>query len=305
MLRPHDLILTHDKIIFVVQNYEALDGYVIALPKYAPYQLAQTKFKGQTWRMLGNEWSRINNPLDPASTPSAHIKPRLLNYRQIKYGYLIDESSINQKFYGNDAVRQTLAESMRDQNHVRQQTSTLLNLLRDVVGETNLGLTGSSALRGEIDGFSDIDILVYGFIAYNAMARFFRYSSPSYITWRTLADWEKFYDDYKVICGFGRRAFARHMIDKYDQFIIDGVSVSVFAVRNSEDMKWYQLNKKERRRSLGNIKVEGIVVDDSESMFMPSFYEILTSENQTFVIRNDCRAYLFQAIINCPLRVEG
>jgi predicted nucleotidyltransferase len=293
MLRPYDFILTKENFLFVVKNYEEFDGSVIASPKYAPYRLAKIRFRGKTWQMLGDKWSRINNPIDPTSRISENLTSYLKDYEQTVDGLRISRQDIKEIFRAKDGITRLIyQESEEKQNRIRKSTKKIVNFLREVVQEDNLGLTGSSLFGGEIEDFSDIDLLVYGSDSYKLMSKFLKGSHLSEIRFRTFKEWEEFYERYGVVAPVSKEQFARHMTHKYDQFLIGETPVSVFAVRNDTDMKLYSLYKNKKDEFGGHIELEGRVSDDSESMFLPSFYKI---DNDKCYIYNDNRAFLFQA----------
>lgn len=140
MLRPYDFILTKEDFLFVVKNYEEFDGYIIASPKYDPYRLAKTRFREKTWKMLGDEWSRINNPLDPTSSISENLSYYLKDYKQTVDGFIISRQDIKEIFRAKDGISRLIyEESEEKQNRIRKNTRKISNFLLNVIQEDNLG----------------------------------------------------------------------------------------------------------------------------------------------------------------------
>jgi len=304
MLRPYDFILTKEDFLFVVKNYEEFDGFVIASPKYAPYRLAKIKFRGKTWRMLGDEWSRINNPVDTTSRILEDIIPYLKDYEQTVDGFRISRQDIKEVFSAKDSITRLIyQESEERQNRIRKSTKKLVNFLGEIIPEDSLGLTGSSLFGGEIEDFSDIDLVVYGSDSYKLMSEFLKESHLSEIHFRTFKEWKEFYEKYGVVTPISKEQFAKHMVHKYDQFLMEETPVSVFAVRNNNDMKLYSLYKNAKIEFGDYIELEARVSDDSESIFLPSFYRIY-NDNKYYVY-NENRAFLFQAETNDRIAVSG
>ena len=303
MLRPYDIILTKENFLFVVKNHEEFDRLIIASPKYAPYGLAKTKFMGKTWQMLGEEWSRINNPLDPTSNVSEGILFYLKDYEQTKEGFRIGRGDIKKTFSAKDGITRLICRHPESQNKIRNSAKRLVNFLGRAVSPDNLGLTGSSLFGGEIEDFSDIDLVVYGSGSYKLMSEFLKGSSLPGVRFRTINEWEEFYGKYNVLTSIGKKQFAEQMVQKYDQFLIDGIPVSVFAVRNNNDMKMQLLHKNAKINFRVYAKLEATVTDDSESMFLPSFYEI--SNCGKYYVYNENRAFIFQAQKDYRVFVRG
>lgn len=306
MLRPYDFILTKENFLFIVKNYEEVDGFIIAAPKYAPYKLARIKFRGKTWQMLGDEWSRINNPLNPTSNIPDNFSYYLKDYEQTEGGFRISRRDIEEIFHAKDRINQLIyQENEESQNRIRKTTRKLVNFLREVVQEGNLGLTGSSLFRGEIEDFSDIDLVVYGSDSYKIMSESLKKRPISEIRFRTHKEWKEFYEKYDVVASVTKEQFARHMIYKYDQFLMGEIPVSVFAVRSRDDMGLYLLYKNSKIEFEDNIELEAIVNDDSESMFLPSFYLVCDDKNNKYYVYNENRAFLFQAQTNNRIIIKG
>lgn len=304
MLRPYDFILTKEDFLFVVKNYEEFDGLIIASPKYAPYRLAKIKFRGKTWQMLGNEWSRINNPLDSSSCTLENLIPYLKCHERTADGFRISKQDIKEVFSAKDGITRLIyQESEERQNRIRKSTRNLVNFLGRVMPEDNFGLTGSSLFGGEIDDFSDIDLVVYSSDSYKLMSELLKRSRLPEIHFRTFKEWEEFYEKYGVVTPISKEQFARHMVHKYDQFLIEGTPVSVFAVRNNKDMNLYLLYKNTNIKFGDYIELEARVSDDSESMFLPSFYEIYNDSK--YYVYNENRAFLFQAQTHDRVIVRG
>lgn len=305
MLTPYDFILTKENFLFVVRNYEEIDGFVIASPKYVPYQLAKTRFREKTWQMLGEEWSRINNPLDPIPNTPDNVLHYLRDYEQTSNGFKIRGKDIKNKFKAKEGIARLLySGSEWKQSKIKNHTRRLVKFLIRTTSKSNLGLTGSSLFDGEIEDFSDIDLVVYGSDQYKRISESLRNNPIPEIHFRTLKEWEGFYDHYGVMTSISKEQFARHMSHKYDQLLIGGIPVSIFAVRNRPDMNFYLAHKKANIEYGDYIELEARVSDDSESMFLPSFYEI-DNGNIRYRVYNENRSFLFQAGINDKIIVKG
>ena len=192
MLRPYDFVLTKENFLFMVRNYPEIDGQILASPKYIPYKLVKTKFMGHTWKMLGEEWSRINNPLDPNYEIQKEVLAHLNKYKLNDNNFLIEKPEIEKEFLASKGVEKIMLESEIEQNHTRRKIRKLIDLLKDATPIQSLGLTGSSLFRGEIDGFSDIDLVVYGSDSYKKLSSFLEHSSNPQIHFRTKREWENF-----------------------------------------------------------------------------------------------------------------
>lgn len=303
MLRPYDFILTKEDLLFVVKNHEEFDGSIIASPKYAPYRLAKIKFMGKTWQMLGEKWSRINNPLNPSSNIPEEIRHFLSDYKKSEENYIITEKNIKDIFYAKDGIDNLLHQESKKQNITRQNTKKLVNLLGSIVPSYKLGLTGSSLFKGEIDNFSDIDLIVYSSDCYKKISAFLAKTRNPEISFRDKEEWQRFYEQYDVVAPISKEEFARHMITKYDQFFINNIPVSLFAVRSNKDMNLSLLYKNAKIKFEDYIELESRVSDDSESMFLPSFYKI--DDKNKYFICNENRAFISQAKTNERVIVGG
>jgi predicted nucleotidyltransferase len=294
MLEPYDFVLSTDDFLFVVKNYENVDKCVIALPKYIPYKLTKIKFMGHYWKMLGGQWSRISNFSELITAPGNNF-PYFSKYKICDGGFLIKKKNIKRIFKAKQGIKQILTEKEKQQNKIRKTSATLIKILKKATSEKNLGLTGSSLLKGEIENFSDIDLVVYGSKAYKKISKFLKSTKIAEIHLRTKKEWKNFYEHYKVISPMSKEKFASHALSKCDQFIILGTPATIFAVRSNSDMKLYLKHKKSKITKIKSITINAVVSDDKESMFLPSIYQIKTEGYGKCLIYNQNRSFIFQA----------
>jgi len=312
VLAPHDFILTKENFLFLVKNYEEFDGYIIGAPKYIPYRLARIKFRGKTWWMLGKRWSRINNPLDSTSFIPRNITSYFKNYKQTRNGFKIERLDIKEIFRAKEGVKKLLYEkdkgnqAIKSNSKIRATTKTLVNLLKEVVPENRLGLTGSSLFGGEMDDFSDIDLVIYGSKNYTKAINHLKRQTKINVHFRTIKEWEDFYERYNVNCCLNKHEFAIHMIEKGDQILVENIPVTIFAVREyPKDFKIFSHYLGNNPRPLERITAEGVIIDDSESMFLPANYLIKLDERREIGIYTDNRAFISQARTGEKVIVSG
>lgn len=182
-----------------------------------------------------------------------------------------------------------------------------MDLVTEAVPQHALGLTGSLLFGGEIEDFSDIDLVVYGSEHYLALTDHLRRQTSSAVRFRTIREWKEFHDRYAVRSNLTREEFARHMANKADQIYFDNISVSIFAVRTyPADFEHLGRFPWESTGSLQPHCVTGTVLDISESMFLPAVYLIREQETgQMLACRSDNRAEISQARVGDRIEVSG
>jgi predicted nucleotidyltransferase len=319
-LQPYDSVLAEtrdgNKVLAIVFGYEHPKDGIRAVPKYIPYNLAGLTFLGHTWKMLDEEWSRITyTPLVGRETKAYEILKKHYQefLREIKgrEEFVVPLDAIKDVFYSKEGAKKILREPYEEMNKVRKSAYKLLKSLEKEVGIDNLGVTGSLLFSGEIDDFSDIDITLYGSDTYHRVTNLLDNLRELPVHFRTKEEWIKYYEEghygFKVYSPFDKTIFAKHMVHKRDQFIFDGIEVTLFAVRNEKERK--QLNEYKSvisEKNIGFITLKGRVLNNEESMFMfPSIYSFEVNRGRRITIENYVRACISQAQRGDVIEVGG
>ncbi len=318
-LSPYDSILVKtkdgNKLLATIFGYNHPSDGFMCFPKYIPFNIAKLKFLGYTWKMLGEKWSRITyTPLVGKELKAREILKK--HYSEFIYRdgeeeiFFVPLDAIEEIFYSRECAKKILNENPNQMGKIRKSTYELLNFLKKEGEIENVGITGSSLFSGEIDYFSDIDITLYGSETYHNITNLFKKTTDLPIHFRTVKEWKIYYEEghygFKVSSPFGKEVFAKHLAYKKDQFIVDGIEVTVFAVRNENEIKKlknYQNIALEKK--MGFVTLKGKVLDINGSMFMfPSLFFIKTSRGD-IIIENYIRACISQAEERDRIEVKG
>lgn len=123
---------------------------------------------------------------------------------------------------------------------VRAATLALIEaLLEGGLALKDIGITGSVLLRGEIDGFSDFDLLLYGakpIARAREILKSLAARSQSPLYYRTRDESAYFYKKYSVISEMTADEFAVTFPGKVSQGIMMGVPFSIFQVPTPEEI---------------------------------------------------------------------
>jgi predicted nucleotidyltransferase len=307
MLRPFDYVLARNGLLFVVNNHEERDGHIVAVPKYAPFRFEPQKFQGKTWHMLKDEWSRVSDLFASSTSLSARLQNRMRDLQSCAGGYLLSRADIVEIFRATDGLVRLQARPNSSETSISRAANRLIDLAKEAVPLHALGLTGSLLFGGEIEDFSDIDLVVYGSEHYLALADHLRRQTSSAVRFRTIREWKEFHDRFTVRSNLTREEFAHHMANKADQIYFDTIPVSIFAVRSyPADFEHLDRFTWESANSLQLQCVTGIVQDISESMFLPAVYLIQEQEaGRMLACRSDNRAEISQARVGDRVEVSG
>jgi predicted nucleotidyltransferase len=322
MARPaiFDLILavdpkTNNEIIVTVFGYEQPNHSVMGIPKYIPKKVYNVPFLGHFWKFFGKVWSRITySPLIQKDRLAEVILKKEYPTFFHEGKFIIPYENIVNIFSAKEGAK-LFCEMPRDKLK-RENWKKIQELLLSFSQEIKLnclGVTGSSLFYGDIDGFSDIDICVYGSNNYIKLCNFLKMAQLQNkdLHFRTIEEWCKYWEEghygSKVFSPFSKEIFARHMIFKYDQPIYKGVDVTIFAVRNSKERKELKKFINLRNNSLyeGKIRITATIKDARESMFMfPSLYLVSTS-TENFIVENHIRPCISQGTKGDIVEISG
>lgn len=219
--RPLDLVRTIDGVWCVVDDFSW--GWPARVrPKYVPASLLDRAFRGHFWTIEGDRYSRLTTPDDQDLVRAAFPRTCPANG-------LISSDVIARHV---SAVRDRDACLSR-RTAVASATALLVRILLDAgVPSDAVGVTGTTLLEAAIDGFSDIDLVIYGSVPIRvAMAALLASSrAPDGPRYRTLAEAIEFHSHYDVISSLTPEQFARHFVRKRAQGLIRGIPFTVFTV---------------------------------------------------------------------------
>lgn len=251
-----------------------------ARPKYVPTVRYPHDFMGHYWTYEGVQYSRLGDSETVRNymgiNPSVFYNDGYIQPEQI-------ERVIPARITMNDFLEFT--RKLDDVSLERKAAYDLINhLVEEGVNPAAIGITGSILLKGEVRGFSDFDLVLYGAEAIGKSEKILRSlsavpNSPLY--YRTKEEAKKFYHKYSVLTDLSDEEFADTFPGKVSQGIMIGIPFSIFQVPTAEEVKILSEPKK-----LNNIQspereiFEAILENDSYSKFTyKALYQVKKTEN--------------------------
>lgn len=242
------------------------DRYLIAHPKYN--------------KQSGNK-KRISNPVDPNRNNQILIEGAMPIGSK---DYLLLKSDVIQ-YYPCFNIFRNLKVGTSSSETTRKTAYSLMEKLSPMVPMERIGITGSLATGCAVDGYSDIDILLQ-----EADFRIVKNSDlmkSQDFKFRTIEQWIEFYEHYGVFSALCAEDFAKAAIEKKQQFIYQGIPVSIFIDGGDTILKITNSLARNNGYTMSIIKGEVL----SENLTNLPGYMIVRSENKVMVIINYHRSY--------------
>lgn len=285
-MKKYDLILDKEGMISMFQGFSR-SKRIIVHPKYVPN-------KNGSWKIFNHFFDRVSNPFDQKRTNKKEYK---LLEKFGKKDYSILNKNIKNVYVSQEGAK-NLVEEKRSNTKIRNIAKKLLIQLSKYVPKEDIGITGSILLNSQKDNFSDIDLVINS-RSYKKFKKFVFDSKNLLINLRDKNQWEKFYEEYKVVCALSKEDFAMHQVLKPDQFFFKGIPVSTFFV---DPISIYL---EEEFEEDPNFKARGLIIQSKKSMILPAEYSFLSRGFKKFKIICFNRAYLNQATFGDIVEING
>ena len=278
-LKPFDYVLTKDKVLYLVRNHEAREHRILASP--------QVDF------CINSQGKAAENA---SGGSSRHEKEGDM--------HILPPNSIEKTYCAKDVLSDLVGKN-EPVNEIRTAIKDLVLFLTSKVDLQDLGLTGEQLFRGEAAHCPDIAVVVYGSKAYTSVSSLLRHTLHSSFHFLTPREWVEFYSN----CGYlpcpDELKFAGQTARKSDRFLFNGIQVSILAVREENDFTRLDQYKTHAALDMGPKVLEGLVIDSSESMFLPSIYDMKTNQGADFNIYSSNPVFVFQATTGDRIKVSG
>lgn len=279
-MRPYEaaLIDSEDDMQFKVYATSHPEGFIIAKPKYIPCELME--FSGLKKRFLfGRCMTRFNlfNKKEHVEKNLKLIEERYPHYlyrcEKHKNWFLgVPESKVKKFYDTKSGLKELMKVPKEDLDPYLTAVRKMIDLLKEAgVPEDKLGISHSTLLGNYTPGRSDIDILIFGIDNGWKAVRFLEKTEDNDITWKTEADWAKYFKDRVVSKVYSEQEYVKNMVRKRDDGFIMGNVFSLFCIED-EGESWYDWEA--RHEPLGPVKLRGKVKDAYYSIVRPGYYEL-------------------------------
>lgn len=252
--------------LFVV-HYCINNDYVVAHPKYD---------------LRGKKIKRISNPVDPKRNNLLQIE------NTVKFGvrdYIINLADVVE-YYPCFNSFEKLENGTEKSAKIRKRAIELISLISNYIPKEHIGFTGSLATGNAIDNYSDIDLILYE-KDYRTLISSDIWSENQQIVMRTRNEWREFYNHFGVLCALNSEEFAIISEKKKQQFIFNGIPVSIFIC---SDNNFLQLvNSLGESTQGGTIAFKGKVIYE-DLVNLPG-YALIETSNKVVIIINLHRTY--------------
>lgn len=237
------------------------------IPKYVAASEYPVPFMGHFWNYNGKKFARLG-------TKEAVLNYSYQNSDVISAGGIVTKDNVNRIISARLSCNDFLEHS-RSLTHIGSVRSAALQisllLTEGGLSLNDLGITGSVLLNGEIDGFSDFDLVIYGSDAIrraHGILKKYTQTSGSLLSYRTRQEAFSFYTKYDVISDLTADEFADAFIRKYSQGIMAGVPFSIFQVPTRDDLSSFTPNKYSAPPHGGEQeRFIGTITDDTHSRY--------------------------------------
>ena len=277
-----DYILSTSGLVFSVHSNSHGEDMVFASPKYVPYQLRPTEFWGHRWTILENSYSRIgwrmfsNEQIEATyDWLEATFPDHILHTPKLGRLCVVPMQTVVHHFRPTEALQKLIRSCARDE--LQDAAVKLALQLSDnaKIPRDEIGVTGSIMLNSHTVGFSDIDLVIYG---YNNWLCYQEWASESEKPNSIVFPDEAFWTSNYVRAGvqdmpLTPESYARHKARKHDQGLVDGHKFSVFAIRGHADP--LSIVDMEPIEPVG---IRAMITDCQESAYTPSIYEVVVDE---------------------------
>ncbi len=277
-VHPFDAVLTSEGIWCFVEPLFWGGPPYSCRPKYVPTPIYNRPFMGHFWQYGDQTYSRLG---DAAAVQQ--IQEQFTHHFDSQ-GYLLGE-----------AVQQVIpAVSGKEicQHNQHSKTAAATAYLIDIlvtggVPAENIGVTGSVLLDGAVDGFSDLDLVLYGADTIRqAMAVLQSAFANGYkdLYYRNLQEACHFYHKYSVISQLTDEEFAQHFVRKYSQGIIRDVPFTIFTVPDEETALELTATLPQLSPSPSPVTLTGVVLEAKDANYTPVARYLLRDEAQKDVV---------------------
>jgi predicted nucleotidyltransferase len=273
--RDRDYLITPEGFIFaVIGNLHPADR-VIAYLKYIPDELGK-------W---GRDRQRFRRALQHYNVPSVVESMRFLSTNAPRYLFESSVHSITLSAVPMDAIAAHLRPEerllqLRIAEHRDELENKALRLAELISQEANvpaqsIGVTGSILAQIHDPGFSDIDLVVYGFnnsLRVRNSLRNLKESSSGMVRRLAGASLEKWITERLNSTPLTRQNAIDLFARKWNIGLFSDTEFSVHAVHTEAEIS--RRYGDERYVPLEIVEATAKVVDSKESLFMPAVYRI-------------------------------
>ena len=277
--RDRDYIITPEGFIFtVIGNLHPADR-VIAYLKYVPDERGK-------W---GVGRSRYRRALEHYNVPSVMDSMRFLREKAPQYVFESTVDGISLPAVPKDRivkhfcpeVRLLELRSAQNRDELESRALRLIALISEKAGVPidSLGLTGSILAGIHDPAFSDIDLVVYGFdnaLRVKTTLQMMKDSSSAAIRRLAGASQEKWIDERLKSTPLTRRDVIALFERKWNIGQFGETAFSIHAVHLETEIG--SRYGDERYVPLGIVDAIGMVMDATESLFMPAVYRVASTK---------------------------
>ena len=287
VFKEYDLIVTKDNYIWVVHG--VCGRYLVCRLKYVPdSQKGNVLIRNMYYR-------RLHSPL---------FKNNYLQFDMHDYSLL---DIHNKVFHGLFCINTnfiiehySVLENSCNKNTITAKVGKeLLHVISDEakINVNMIGFTGSLLLGCEQDGYSDIDIVIYGRNNYDNFQNWATLNNIEKLSYRTQEEWLDFYNHFSVSSDIQKNEFSQLMRNNFYQGTYDGILFSIFVGRN--DLMEY-----DRLEEISRIQIGGTIVENHLSHYFPYQYGFM-SEGKYYNLQSWRRIDRNRFSIGDEIEIQG
>lgn len=275
------IITTKDGIQFKSFSNEHPEGYIIAKPKYIPVHYIFSD-KLQFRNLFHKQVNRLNMWIDKKEL-KYYLQAIKESYPKYFYKsdlhknwfFAIPRDEIKQIFDPKEGLKSLMSRKNND-GHVRKVLDFVGLILKSGISVNDLGITFSTLVGHYDKRYSDINIVIYGKKNSWKIIDYLEKIKDKRLRWKSEREWESYRGKRNRSKHFSREEFRNQMSRKKTEGFFEETLFVLFPVvkENEGGNCWGA----ESYEPLGVCEIEGIVVDDSDSLFRPGRYVIKNSK---------------------------
>jgi len=312
---PESVIITSKAgIQFKSFSNEHPEGFIIAKPKYIP-----VKYVFSDKMQFRNLFHKQVNRLDMWSDKKElkyYLQAVKENYPKYFYKsdvhknwfFAVPKEEIKQVFDPKEGLKSLVSNEKKD-GHIKKVLDFVDLILKSGVSIENFGVTFSTLVGHYDPKYSDINIVVYGKKNSWKVIDYLKRVKDSRLKWKSKEEWESYRRKRNRFNVFSKEEFLEQMSRKKTEGFFEDTLFVLFSVPK-ENENWIRWGE-EIYEPLGICEVEGIVIDNSDSLFRPGRYVIKNSkvlsgeEKKIKEVVFYSRDYVMQVFKNEKIRACG
>ncbi len=188
-------------------------------------------------------------------------------------------------------------------DHLKTVYEFICFLLKSGLNIKDLGITYSTLMGHYFSNISDINIVVYGKDKFWKLMKYLEDANHPMLRWKNDQEWMEFHNKRNRYKIFSKEAFLRDMKRKKSEGFFNNALFIIFAAEEENEV-WFKWGS-EKYETIGQATVEGIVINDYDSIVRPGCYEIKDSKIIEGKFNAEIKKIVFYSRDYCMLAKPG